>query len=219
MSRSEKAEATYQRILDVANSLFSEKGYNNTSIQDIITELKMSKGAVYHHFKSKKEILDALEIQLSEVNMAFLRNLVKNAQGRNAKEKLTHIFTVYLEKLHIPKHPELNKERLEAHLDPHMIVSDMKQGPKLGSFLAELFTEGMKDGSITTEDPAELSEIFFMLQGVWLSPLIFKRDYQDLRKKVIYLQKVMRNMGADFITDYLVDLFMSTYEKLGYIQK
>ena len=47
-------------ILDVALALFFEKGYDNTSIQDIIDGLGgLTKGAVYHHFKSKEDILSA----------------------------------------------------------------------------------------------------------------------------------------------------------------
>ncbi|MFR7442576.1 MAG: TetR/AcrR family transcriptional regulator [Sellimonas intestinalis] len=46
---------------DVASRLFLEKGYEHTSIQDIINNLGgLSKGAIYHHFKSKEEILIAV---------------------------------------------------------------------------------------------------------------------------------------------------------------
>ena len=50
MSRNKYPEETVKRILDVAQRLFLEKGYENTSIQDIIDGLGgLSKGAVYHH--------------------------------------------------------------------------------------------------------------------------------------------------------------------------
>ena len=51
-------EVTEERILDVAQRLFLEKGYENTTIQDIVNELGgLTKGAVYHHFKSQKKFL------------------------------------------------------------------------------------------------------------------------------------------------------------------
>ena len=53
MARNKHPEETVNLILDVALALFFEKGYDNTSIQDIIDGLGgLTKGAVYHHFKS-----------------------------------------------------------------------------------------------------------------------------------------------------------------------
>ena len=60
MARNKHPEETVNLILDVALALFFEKGYDNTSIQDIIDGLGgLTKGAVYHHFKSKEDILSA----------------------------------------------------------------------------------------------------------------------------------------------------------------
>ena len=61
MARNKYPEVTVERILDVSQRLFLEKGYDNTTIQDIVDELGgLSKGAIYHHFKSKEEIMDAV---------------------------------------------------------------------------------------------------------------------------------------------------------------
>ena len=51
---------TERRILDSARRLFAEKGYEKTSVQDILNDLGLSKGGLYHHFKSKEAILDRL---------------------------------------------------------------------------------------------------------------------------------------------------------------
>ena len=60
MARNKYPEETVARILDAAQRLFLEKGYDQTTIQDIVDQLGgLTKGAVYHHFKSKEEILDA----------------------------------------------------------------------------------------------------------------------------------------------------------------
>ncbi len=57
MARNKYPEETVKLILDVATYLFVEKGYDATSLQDIINETHLSKGAIYHHFSSKEEIL------------------------------------------------------------------------------------------------------------------------------------------------------------------
>ncbi len=54
MARNAHPEVTRQRILDAAKKLFAQKGYERTTIQDILDELEdLSKGAIYHHFKNK----------------------------------------------------------------------------------------------------------------------------------------------------------------------
>ena len=52
MARNKYPELTVEKILDVAQKLFLEQGYEQTTIQDIVNNLGgMTKGAVYHHFK------------------------------------------------------------------------------------------------------------------------------------------------------------------------
>lgn len=51
---------TRERVLSVAATLFSERGYAGTSIRDIAEVLGLSKAALYYHFKSKEEILAAM---------------------------------------------------------------------------------------------------------------------------------------------------------------
>jgi TetR/AcrR family fatty acid metabolism transcriptional regulator len=50
-------KSTKSRILDVMMKLFNEKGYANTSINEVCRRAKVSKGALYHHFKSKEDLL------------------------------------------------------------------------------------------------------------------------------------------------------------------
>jgi AcrR family transcriptional regulator len=59
---------TRERILDIARELIAEQGYTSASISQIANKLGTSKAALYYHFKSKEEILDAL---LSEPLTAF----------------------------------------------------------------------------------------------------------------------------------------------------
>ncbi len=55
-----EAEERKNQILDVAERLFGTKGFDNTSINDIINEIEIARGTLYYHFKSKEDILDAM---------------------------------------------------------------------------------------------------------------------------------------------------------------
>ena len=72
MARNKYPEVTVEKILEVSQRLFLEKGYDNTTIQDIVNELGgLTKGAIYHHFKSKEEIMDALSEKMFTSNNPF----------------------------------------------------------------------------------------------------------------------------------------------------
>ena len=62
----EEAERTRKRVLASALSLFVKKGYEQTTFTDIAARLKMTKGAVYWHFKSKEALLVALVEEMLE---------------------------------------------------------------------------------------------------------------------------------------------------------
>ena len=81
MARNKHPEETVNLILDVAYRLFMEKGYEHTSIQNIIHNLGgLSKGAIYHHFKSKEDILYAvMDRMMAESNkmLADIRDRIQ----------------------------------------------------------------------------------------------------------------------------------------------
>jgi len=55
-----KGDLRKKQILEVAESLFAEKGYEATSVQDILDKLQLSKGSFYHHFESKAMVLQLI---------------------------------------------------------------------------------------------------------------------------------------------------------------
>ena len=74
-------EKTYEKILEVSSKLFFEKGYENTSLQDIVNNLDgLTKGAVYHHFSSKDDILDAVLVVTNGRQALRLVPMERNAR-------------------------------------------------------------------------------------------------------------------------------------------
>ena len=87
MARNKYPEVTVEKILEVSQRLFLEKGYDNTTIQDIVNELGgLTKGAIYHHFKSKEEIMDALSEKMFTSNNPF--EAVKKRKDLNGLQKM-----------------------------------------------------------------------------------------------------------------------------------
>jgi AcrR family transcriptional regulator len=69
------ADSTRERILDIALELFTERGYDKTSIRDIAERLGTTKAALYYHFKSKADILLELHLRLHGLGERLLDSL------------------------------------------------------------------------------------------------------------------------------------------------
>ncbi len=70
-----EAVSTRQRILDVALDLFTEQGFDGTSLREIAERLGVTKAALYYHFASKDDILMALHMRLHELGKGALSRL------------------------------------------------------------------------------------------------------------------------------------------------
>ncbi|HYO42920.1 MAG TPA: TetR/AcrR family transcriptional regulator [Candidatus Limnocylindrales bacterium] len=78
-------------ILDVAERFIRARGYEAMSIQDLQDELGVSRGAIYHYFRSKEAILDALIERMSTAGIAVIRPIVEDPD-LDAITKLQAVF-------------------------------------------------------------------------------------------------------------------------------
>lgn len=76
-----KGEARREQILRAAETLFYAHGYEQTSIQDILNAIGISKGGFYHHFESKLDLLDALCQQRAEESARAAREAADACLG------------------------------------------------------------------------------------------------------------------------------------------
>lgn len=79
LSRDDEAQptSTKERILDIALQLFTEQGYDATSLQEIADRLGFTKAALYYHFRSKDDILMALHLRMHQIGRERLDQLVE----------------------------------------------------------------------------------------------------------------------------------------------
>lgn len=93
MKQEIKSRETQDLIINTSFELFYEKGYNATSIPDIMKETSLSKGAFYHHFKNKREIGKKVieNIIKKRIKEGFIEPLAE--LNRNIPELLLYVFT------------------------------------------------------------------------------------------------------------------------------
>ena len=79
--RAEYADATHEALLDAARELFTSQGYQQVSLEAIAQKARVTRGAFYHHFSSKTELLDALVVALQADAAARVRAASAAAQS------------------------------------------------------------------------------------------------------------------------------------------
>lgn len=207
MARNKYPEVTEERILEAAQRLFLEKGYDRTTIQDIVNELGgLTKGAVYHHFKSKEEILDKVGDQLFFQNNPF--EAVKQRKDLNGLEKLRE--AVRLNQSDTSR-TQLTIQMLPLHKNPHLLVEMIDSNRRvLTPYVLELLEEGNRDGSLHTEYPKEIAELLPLLTSLWLMPSVFPATKAEMRRKFTFLGEMLDRMGVPLFDEdirALVDQF------------
>jgi AcrR family transcriptional regulator len=65
-------------ILDGAQALFFERGYERTTINDVIAKVGISKGGFYHHFNAKEDLLEGITARLAQDAVARVRDILDN---------------------------------------------------------------------------------------------------------------------------------------------
>ncbi|MBN1758922.1 MAG: TetR/AcrR family transcriptional regulator [Chitinispirillaceae bacterium] len=85
-------EERKRELLETAQKLFFTKGYEKTSVNDIITAVGIAKGTFYHYFKTKEELLDKLIRQMADSINSGLKEIVASPR-LNAIEKLNRFFS------------------------------------------------------------------------------------------------------------------------------
>jgi len=213
MARNKYPEQTLELIMAVSAKLFLKKGYDKTSIQDIINEVGMSKGAIYHHFTSKEEILEAVMKQHSDRTVDMFQTLIQSTQAANAREKLISLLEALA--------ADHDAHSLDALLcsqihNPQFVVKGIKDSVlQDATQLASLLKQGVKDGSIMTEYPDECAEVFLLLLNVWMNPVLFMRDIEGTVQRLQFLQLMMKQLGVDVVSDSLIQKVMEQYKNMG----
>jgi AcrR family transcriptional regulator len=72
---------TRERILDVAQDLFTRQGYDKTSLRDIAERLEITKAALYYYFQRKEDILIALHLRLHTIGETVIAELEAAPDG------------------------------------------------------------------------------------------------------------------------------------------
>ncbi len=150
----------YTEFLDVAQRLFYQKGYDQTTIQDIISAMGVAKGLFYHYFRSKGDLLDALIDRSLAQAVHLVAPLVTDA-SLDATTKFNRIFRdMGAWKL---SNKEFFLELLRVMMRDENVLLRVKmwQGTlrAITPLLAEVIRQGVNEGVYDVDFPDESAQI------------------------------------------------------------
>lgn len=156
--------ARRNEILDVTRKLVYTKGYEQMSIQDILDALKMSKGAFYHYFASKTDLLEALIDRMGDEAEATIFPLLDDPT-LPALEKLLRYFNTAVQWKSAQKDYMLAMLGIwysdENAITRQKVFAKMLQ--RVTPHFLRVIQQGIREGTLCTSFPEQATEISLYL--------------------------------------------------------
>ncbi len=210
MKKKFSSEERKGQIIQTALYLFKEKGYENTTVNNIIDAAGISKGGFYHHYSSKEELLE----DLAQIFLAKIAKIIDDIASRedlSALEKTNE----YLE--------QVNSLKQEKSTEVMAFLAEMYAGGKnkqlenlifdygqkmVAPIMKSIIVQGIEEGEFKTDYPEEAAEMFvrlFILHQREVSQsyveLVNAKNHEELqdiltalKRKYMFLQKVLEDV-------------------------
>lgn len=190
-----EAEERRNEILDAADELFGQKGFDGTSTNDILEKVGIARGTLYYHFKSKEDIMDALielynvrllgaaqEIAANKsipVNERIIRVVMAlNISGGSSKEIMEHI--------HKPQNALMHQKIQKVIIN------------SVTPILTGIIREGIEQGLFSTPFPYECMEMVVVYTNTVFDDDMVKMTNEERASRIqAFAFNAERLLGAE----------------------
>lgn len=192
-------ERRRQQILVAAKRMFSEKGYNRTTMEDIANEAELSPGTLYLYFKNKEELFASLSLRILQYTIIRLEE-VSNDATTSSIAKLEALklamFDVYeFDPTSLVNMFHLQSSETLKNLSPVVLTQFNDLSKKAMGVFTKIFEDGIAEGVFIKAPPQSLTDTFWSLfSGV----VLWEASKKILEVKKDYLRDTL---------DFALDLF------------
>ena len=184
-----------EQILDMSFSLFLEKGYDNTSISDILSKLDIARGTLYYHFESKEALMDAIIERTAKKIVEEAKGIVLQ-KGLSVHEKIFLLFyessmrrlsggELMIDYLNQPQNALFHEKSNRAFIQ------------KISPILGDIISEGVKEGIFDNAFPYESAELILaMIMGFMDVPYENTGENDSESRMESLLYNMERMLGA-----------------------
>lgn len=188
-------------IIIAAERLFLSKGYEETTVTDIMEKVGGAKGMFYRHFESKEEVMQVIGDKMFFENNPF--EAIKKRTDLNGLQKIRELLVLNQSDT---ERDNLNTQAIPILKDPHILQTAIDANKRILTPLwFELLEEARMDGSIQTEYGKELSELL-PLVNFWLMPSVYPATADEIQHKYLFVIEVLAKMGLPLMDDKVTAL-------------
>lgn len=191
---------TKEQIMEASLELFSQNGFLGTSMSDIASQLKITKGALYKHYESKQKILERIIERMAELDLERANEYeMPDAKLDNSAESYTHISAEKIREYSIAQFRHWTEEKFSAQFRKMLTLEQFRSKKMSGlyqNYLAagplEYMTEIFKKITKTKPRAKQLALEFY--GPIFILYSIYDGVSEDKKKSVfVQLEKHIKN--------------------------
>jgi len=187
-------ERRRQQIMVAAKRVFSDKGFNKATMEDIAQEAELSPGTLYLYFKNKEELYASLSLRILQYLLIRVEH-VNDEKGAGPEEKLSALmeamYDVYeFDPLIIINMFHLQSSETLKNLSPQLMTEIKNLSRKSLTAIAKIFKEGVDQDLFIDRHPIALADTFWSLfSGIvlWLTSKKLINQEKDYLKQTLAL--------------------------------
>jgi AcrR family transcriptional regulator len=194
MRVSKKHDVRLNEILDAAELLFTQKGYEQATVNDILEKVEIGKGTFYHYFKSKEEVMTGVIRRIAD-GLTEKTKVIAADSTIGVQEKMKLILSTVnlsgssseavLEALHRPANAQMHQ----------MSIVEAVRG--VAPIMAGIVKQGVSEGIYHTPYPLETMEFLLASNQVFLDDAVFQWKPEELVSRVRACVRIIElSLGA-----------------------
>jgi len=160
-------ERRRQQIIVAAKRVFSEKGFNRTTMEDIAKEAELSPGTLYLYFKNKDDLYASLSLRILQFLLIRLEHVTDNKE-LSPVQKVSAMAEVMIDVYEFDPLVIINMFHLQSsetlkNLSDELLAEIKDLSRKSLGGIAGIFDEGIRTGVFIQAHPTALADIFWSL--------------------------------------------------------
>lgn len=178
--RVDHVEDTRRAILAAARRAFAKKGYADTSLEDIVSPARLTKGALYHHFSSKAAVFEALYVEMSNQLLEQVSAALAEAGDDPWQQTIAALYAFF------EASAESDYVRIVLHDAPHVLgpIHGRELDQSIGlSFVTEM-VRGLREAGLLPDLPVEATaRMLLAVTGELAIAMAYAEDQERARQE------------------------------------
>ncbi len=188
----------YNELIDIAENLFIEIGYDRTTVEDIVEKANVAKGTFYYYFESKDQILDAILLRYQKEILEIIEEITSK-KDLNESEKILEILASFRGMTKKPKKKRIIDFIHEERNATLHLKHEKRFISQITPYLTKIVNQGIREGLFHTDYAKEASFTILSITSALSAYALHKNLPIEGRERVwkIYLNFIERILEAE----------------------